>query len=97
MPEPAESERPREHRRRVLKGGAILTGVNNSIINCTIRNMHAQGAELHVLPEARIPSEFLLYVPVDGIGYHAQLRWRKMDRCGVMFTGTAPKPQWYYG
>lgn len=97
MSVPDGSHLPREHRRRVLKGGAILTGINNSIITCTIRNMHAHGAELRVTPEARIPAEFLLYVPVDGIGYHAQLRWRKLDRCGVMFTGTAEKPSWYYG
>lgn len=95
-PEPAE-EKPRERRNRVLKGGAILSGVNNSAIACTIRNMHLHGAELRVPIEARIPTEFLLYVPVDGLAYTAQLRWRKLDRCGVIFTGSAPKPSWYYG
>jgi len=94
---PGDSQPPREHRRRVLKGAAILTGMNNSIINCTIRNMHQHGAELRVVPEARIPQEFLLYVPVDGIGYRAQLRWRRLDKCGVMFIGTEPKPSWFYG
>ncbi len=97
MAMPAESSQPREHRRRVLKGASILSGVANSITYCTIRNMHENGAELVVPVEARIPNEFLLYVPTDGIGYRAKLRWRKRDRCGVSFSGTEPKPHWHYG
>ena len=90
MAMPAESNQPREHRRRVLKGASILSGVANSVIYCTIRNMHENGAELIVPVEARIPAEFLLYVPTDGIGYRATLRWRKLDRCGV--SSPAPSP-----
>jgi hypothetical protein len=97
MSVPAASEQPREHRRRVLKGGAILSGIKNSAVNCTIRNMHEHGAELRVQVEARVPGEFLLYVPVDDVAYRAVLRWRKLDRCGVEFTGTEPKPSWHYG
>jgi hypothetical protein len=97
MAMPAESSQPREHRRRVLKGASILSGVANSVTYCTIRNMHESGAELIVPVEARIPGEFLLYVPTDGIGYRSTLRWRKLDRCGVSFSGTEPKPHWHYG
>ncbi|WP_269929793.1 PilZ domain-containing protein [Aminobacter sp. HY435] len=87
----------REHRNRVLKGASILTGVKNSEIAVTIRNMHSGGAELRVSAEARIPERFLLYVPVDSIGYRAVVRWRKADRVGVQFEGTEPKPAWHYG
>jgi hypothetical protein len=97
MTGPSEPKAEREHRKRVLKGASILSGVNNSIVQCTIRNQHEHGAQLVVPPEARIPQEFLLYVPVDGIGYQATVRWRKLDRCGVSFSGTAPKPSWIYG
>ena len=97
MSVPAESEPPREYRQRVLKGGAILSGITNSVVTCTIRNMHQNGAELRVPAEARVPTEFLLYVAVDGIAYRSVLRWRKQDRCGVTFTGTEPKPHWHYG
>lgn len=93
----AEKQPARDHRRRVLKGAAILSGIANSVVNCTIRNMHEHGAELIVPSEARLPNEFLLYVPVDGIGYRSVVRWRKADRCGVNFTGTEPKPHWHYG
>lgn len=97
MSGPADSNPPREHRRRVLKGAAILSGINNSVVQCTIRNMHEHGAELTVDAEARVPREFLLYVPADSIAYRTELRWRKLDRCGVSFSGQEPKPHWYYG
>ena len=93
--ESAATHSPRQHRRRVLKGAAILSGVNNSVITCTIRNMHENGAGLQVPSEARLPSDFLLYVPVDGIAYRATLRWRRGDFCGVLLHGMEPKPKWY--
>ncbi len=99
MAEPvaAESEHRRERRQRVLKGGSILSGVKNSEIKCTIRNMTASGAELMISVDARLPAEFLLYVPVDGVAYRTVVRWRKESRAGVEFTGTEPKPSWHYG
>ncbi|CCV07677.1 conserved hypothetical protein [Mesorhizobium metallidurans STM 2683] len=93
----AEDEHRDKHRQRVLKGATILTGVTNSEVKCMVRNMHAEGAELKVSPDARVPDEFLLYVPVDGIAYKAVVRWRRENRIGVMFTGTEPKPSWHYG
>ncbi len=97
MSDLADPKPEREHRRRVLKGAAILTSITNSIVMCTGRNMHENGAELMLPAEARVPKEFLLYVAIDGICYWAALRWRKLDRCGVSFSGTEPKPHWYYG
>ena len=97
MSDTPDSKPPRQHRRRVLKGAAILSGVNNSIVMCTVRNQNENGALLLLPSEARVPSEFLLYVAVDGVGYRATLRWRKADLCGVSFSGTEPKPHWYYG
>lgn len=91
------SDHRNQRRRRVLKGGSILTGVSNSEVKCTIRNMHPDGAELNVALDARVPNEFLLYVPVDGVAYKAAVRWRKEGRIGVMFAGTEPKPSWHYG
>jgi len=97
MAVPAENEHERERRQRVLKGGSILTGITSSEVKCTLRNQHPNGAELKVAIDARVPHEFLLYVPVDGIAYKCVVRWRKTDRVGVLFTGTEPKPHWHYG
>ncbi len=97
MAEAETSEHRHERRQRVLKGGSILTGLANSEVKCTVRNMHDAGAELKIDVEARVPAEFLLYVPVDGVAYKAVVRWRKEGRLGVSFTGTEPKPAWHYG
>ncbi|UCI05348.1 PilZ domain-containing protein [Mesorhizobium sp. B1-1-8] len=87
----------REHRQRVLKGGTIITGIQNSEVSCTIRNQNSGGAELKVAPESRVPDRFLLYVPVDGVAYRTEVRWRRNGRVGVRFTGTEPKPKLHYG
>jgi hypothetical protein len=97
MAAPAPAEQRHERRQRVLKGASILTGVRNSEIRCTIRNQTESGAELQVAADSRIPPEFLLYVPADGVAYNAVLRWRRQNRAGVMFTGTQAKPRWHYG
>ncbi|TRC98380.1 PilZ domain-containing protein [Mesorhizobium sp. WSM4303] len=80
-----------------MKGATIITGIQNSEVSCSIKNQHEAGAELRVPPDARVPEHFLLYVPTDGIGYRCELRWRRNDRIGVMFTGTEPKPKLHYG
>ena len=88
---------PRAHRNRVLKGATIITGISSSEIPCSIRNMNKDGAELKVSSSALVPELFLLYVPVDGIAYTCELRWRSGERAGLKFHGTAPKPRWHYG
>ena len=95
--EEKSDEHRREHRQRVLKGGTIITGTQNSEVSCTLRNQNVGGAELKVAPESRVPDHFLLYVPVDGIAYRAEVRWRRNERIGVRFTGTEPKPKLHYG
>jgi hypothetical protein len=97
MGHPAIAEPRRLHRKRAFKGATILTGITNSEVKCTVRNMHEDGAELVVEREARVPADFLLYIPVDGIAYRSVVRWRQGPRIGVEFTGTEPKPAWHYG
>jgi hypothetical protein len=87
----------REHRPRVLKGGSIITGIQNSEVSCMLRNQHEGGAELKIPLEARVPDRFLLYVPLDGVAYRCEVRWRRNDRIGVQFTDTEPKPKLHYG
>ena len=93
--ETADARRARRH--RVLKGATIIHGSRNSEISCTVRNQHSQGAEVAVAADVMIPSEFVLYVPVDGVGYRAELRWRMGNRAGLRFLGVEPKPRHHYG
>ncbi|WP_027155599.1 PilZ domain-containing protein [Mesorhizobium sp. WSM2561] len=95
MPDTVEHRRAR--RQRVLKGATIIINITKSEISCTMRNRHAGGAELNVPAETRIPNEFLLYVPVDGVAYRSIVRWRKNEKVGVQFTGAEPKPRLHYG
>jgi hypothetical protein len=94
---PADEGRQRPHRQRVLKGASIIQGINDSEIKVTVRNMHEGGAELRVPLGVQVPSAFLLYIPVDGVGYSSEVRWRNGDRIGVQFKGQEPKPDWHYG
>jgi len=57
------SEGRRNYRIRVLKGATIILTNNQSEIRCTVRNQHADGAELHIPGVLALPDEFLLYVP----------------------------------
>ncbi len=98
--EPTQSEKDERRstiRQRVLKGASILQGIDRSEIECTVRNMSTEGAELRVPEGIAVPGEFLLYIPVDGIGYQSVVRWRDGQRVGVMFIGRQPKPLWHYG
>lgn len=81
----------------MLKGGTIVIGVNDSEIPCMIRNMHSRGAELKVAADQFVPDQFLLCVTVDRECYNCRICWRRNDRIGVAFTGTAAKPRWHYG
>jgi hypothetical protein len=87
---------PRAHRQRVLKGATIIWGVNRSDISCIVKNQNAEGAGLVVPEENRIPQEFLLWIPTDGVAWRCRLRWRRGDRAGVSFHGSQPKPDWHY-
>jgi hypothetical protein len=90
-------ESRRAYRHRVLKGATIIHGIRSSETSCVLRNQHSDGAELLVAADTMIPSEFILYVPVDGTGYKAVLRWRLQNRAGVQFLGIEPKPRHHYG
>ena len=87
----------REYRQIVFKRASIIKGTSTSEVRCTIRNQNSGGAALQVSPEARVPEEFLLYVPVDGVAYSAVLKWRSGERAGVAFVGSGPKPPLHYG
>lgn len=97
MADSDQPERRTDRRRRVLKRGTILNGVEASEVSCAIRNMDEHGALLQVPAQAPVPKTFLLYVPSDGVAYLAERRWRSGDRVGVLLQGTAPKPHWHYG
>jgi hypothetical protein len=92
-----EKDLREEHRKRVIKSATIILGPAKSETSCIIRNQNAGGAELEVPADVIAPGKFLLYVPIDGVAYRAEIRWRKKNRLGVGFTWTEPEPQFHYG
>ncbi|MDR7031208.1 sensor domain-containing diguanylate cyclase [Rhizobium rosettiformans] len=54
-------------RRRVLKSGRIIINDRRSTIDCTIRSIGADGANIAVSDTSIIPANFILSIEADGI------------------------------
>jgi len=70
-------------RHRVVKAAIIRFG--GIAVDCTIRNLSTTGALLEVSSSVRIPAEFTLFVPSDGLRLPCALVWRTEYRMGVHF------------
>ena len=70
-------------RHRVLKAATIEFG--GIAIDCTIRNLSTTGALLELSSAVRIPAEFPLVVPGDGLHLPCAVAWRTEYRMGVHF------------
>jgi PilZ domain len=72
-------------RHRVQKAAKIKFG--GVTIDCTIRNLSTTGALLEVSSPVpvRIPAEFTLVVPGDGLRLPCAVVWRTEYRMGVHF------------
>jgi PAS domain-containing protein len=79
------------HRSRSFKGGKILINNEQSVIDCTIRNLSPEGANLQVGSAFGIPAFFDLLV--DGRTSACDVIWKAGNRVGVAFSrpaGNAP-------
>lgn len=84
---PAEGERRRQPRQRVLKGALVVFGQLNRTFDCTIRNLTAKGAKLTLESTLGTPGEFLLLVTVEAKAVPARAVWKTEKEIGVEFTG----------
>jgi two-component system cell cycle response regulator len=77
-----KQDRRRLPRKRTLKKGRIVFNNRNSVLDCVVRNLSAQGALLIVPSVFGIPDEFQLYI--DSAGCHAaHVIWRGKSSLGV--------------
>jgi len=74
-----------ELRRRTLKGGKIIFNDQQSVLDCTIRNLSKTGCRIIVANQIDIPSDFELHLPGSGEKYQCQIIWRKQLEAGVKF------------
>jgi hypothetical protein len=71
-------------RHRVLKAGTIEFG--GGAIDCTVRNLSANGAALQVVSPVGIPDRFDLIVTAEQLHRTCCVVWRKERRIGVSFV-----------
>jgi hypothetical protein len=71
-------------RYRVMKSARIEHGGEH--ISCTLRDLSLTGASLEVFDPARIPTNFTLVVPEDGLKLSCRIVRRTEFRIGVAFN-----------
>ena len=72
-------------RHRALKGGRIVFNRGASSIDCTIRDLSADGAKLVVESVVGIPNEFELLLDQGTLGRLCTRRWNSQKTIGVHF------------
>ncbi len=78
----------RQHpRSEALRGAVILDGAGTPQNRCLVTNISAEGAELELVSNVRVPPRFALHLPHEGTAYRAEVRWRDNGRIGVEFLG----------
>ena len=81
-------------RQRVLKKGLIVLANNSSTVDCTIRNMSDEGAQILCGDQFAVPNEFRFVTLSDNLVREAKVIWRRGDQIGISFSGdTRPLPQ----
>jgi hypothetical protein len=78
------SENRTTSRHRTLKAGTISFG-RGGAIDCTVRNLSDEGANLEVVTPLFIPDRFTLIIPSADFKRPCRIIWRKEKRIGVAF------------
>jgi len=79
-------ERRTESRSRALKGGRIIFNNRFSAMDCTVRNLSAQGAMLLVAGPHGIPDDFKLELDGGASTHECKVIWRQEKKLGVAFV-----------
>lgn len=79
-------EKRAQQRRRVLKAGKILFANGACTLDCTIKNITAQGAMLQVEHSVSVPDQFQLYEPSRLMLHEARVVRRASHIIGVAIT-----------
>lgn len=80
-----QDENRSEFRRRTLKSGKIIFNDQNSVLDCTIRNLSDTGCQIIVASNANLPVDFELVITSSSERYQCQVIWRKINEAGVKF------------
>jgi PilZ domain len=80
---PNLDEKRGTHRQPILKAGTI--SFDGSGIDCLVRNMSGEGANLEVESQIGIPNSFGLIIDSEHSNHQCHVVWRKARRIGVAF------------
>ena len=72
-------------RQRTLKAGKIVFNHRFCVVDCTIRNLSADGACLQVPSTIGIPESFDLLIEADKATRACRVAWKRENRLGVSF------------
>jgi len=79
----ALDEKQGTQRQQVLKAGTI--SFDGSGIDCLVRKMSGEGANLEVESQIGIPNSFDLVIDTEHSNHHCHVVWRKARRIGISF------------
>ena len=82
-------EHRKAQRRRVLKTAKIIFNGKSSVIDCTVRNLSADGALLIVPSTMGIPADFELVLDGESRPIFCRKVWQRERQLGVLFSGGA--------
>ena len=86
-------ERRESHRARMLRGGKVLFNNRRSVLDCTLRNLSAEGACLQIESLVGVPPDFELLIDGEQAPRPCRLMWQSDHRAGVKFgPSQAPAP-----
>ena len=80
---PGLDEKRGTQRQHILKAGTI--SFDGSGIDCLVRNMSGEGANLEVESQIGIPNSFDLVIDSEHNNHQCHVIWRKARRIGVAF------------
>ena len=79
-----QPERRKAPRKRTLKSACVVFNDRHSVIDCTVRNLSANGALLLLPSIVGVPNEF--EVCIDGTYHSAHVAWKSNTSLGVTWT-----------
>lgn len=71
---------------RLLLGGKIVFNERSSVMDCTVRSLSEDGAELRLPNTLSVPRAFHLVVKPHNKTYACEVAWRTATDIGVTFA-----------
>ena len=71
--------------RTFLKGQVVFNN-QNSVLNCSVRDLSDTGAQIHFADVCVLPEEFTLEIPSKHIRLQARVMWSRGAKHGIMFV-----------